>query len=104
MSPPVTASPPVTVSPSALRQGSDALRATAAEVAGDLTGTYHAAAPARSVNLEWAVTAAVGELVSSLDAALQHVVGRIRDAADRLEQAAAEYEQADERATGRLRW
>jgi hypothetical protein len=97
-------SPPVAVSPSVLREGSDALRATAAEVAGDLTDTYHAVAPGRSVNPDWAVTAALAELIAALDAALHRVGGRIRECADRLDQAAAEYDSADERASGRLRW
>jgi hypothetical protein len=94
----------IAAAPAVLRQTAGALRSTAAGVTGDLTGTYHCAAPDRSANPDWDVTIALDALVAALDAALHRTAGDLHAAAARLEQAAIEYEQADERAVARLRW
>jgi hypothetical protein len=97
-------SPPIEVSTDAVRHTAGALRATATAVAGDVTAAYHAGAPDRSANPEWATTRALDEVVAAVDAALAGAAGQARDTADRLDGAASGYDDADRRAADRLRW
>jgi hypothetical protein len=97
-------SSPIEVSTPDLRRAAGALRATADEVAGDLVATYAPAASDASVHPGWAVTDALDEVVAAVDAALRACEGGARDAADRVNLAAAAYERADTRAAERLRW
>jgi excreted virulence factor EspC (type VII ESX diderm) len=97
-------SSPIEVYPPELRRVAGALRATADQLSGDLVATYATAAPDHSVNAGWAVTVALDDVVDAVDAALRNCEGGARDAADRLDQAAGEYERADGRAAERLRW
>jgi hypothetical protein len=89
------------VSPTALRQGAAALHSLADQVRGELVGTYHAVAPARSANPEWAATAANDATVVAVDAAMAGLAGRCRSLADALTAAALEYERTDENASRR---
>jgi hypothetical protein len=97
-------SPPIEVSTDAVHRAADGLRATATAVGGDLTASYHHAAPDCSANPDWATTRALDEVVAAVDAALDAAARQARDAADRLQGAAAGYDDADRRAGDRLRW
>ena len=97
-------SPPIEVSTHAVRRAADALRATATGVGGDLAALYHSSAPDVVANAGWATTRALDEVVAAVDAALCAAAGQARDTADRLDSAAAGYDDADRRAGDRLRW
>jgi hypothetical protein len=84
------------VSPVALRQGASDLHALADQIRADLVGTYHAAAPDRFANPEWAATAAGDAAVAAADSMLAALAGRCRSLADALASAALEYERTDE--------
>ncbi len=90
------------VSPQALRQGAAALTELASEVRADLVGAYHAAAPPRTANREWAATTANDVSVASVDATLAGLAANCRRLADALVAAALEYERTDENAGRRL--
>lgn len=90
------------VSPAALRQGAAALQSLADGVRGDLVGAYHAVAPNRWANPEWAATATNDTAVVAVDATLTGLANRCRTLADALDAAALEYERADENAGHRL--
>lgn len=89
------------VSAVALREGAAALHALADQLRGDLVGTYHARAPNRFANAEWAATASNDTAVAATDAALSALAGRCRSLAESLSAAASEYERTDENAVRR---
>ena len=89
------------VSPVALREGAAALHALADRLRADLVGTYHARAPNRFANAEWAATATNDATVAAADTALASLAGRCRSLAEGLSAAATEYERTDENAARR---
>jgi hypothetical protein len=72
------------------------------QVRAEPTGAYHAVAPDRFANSDWAATAANDCAVAAADAALAALAGRCRSLADVLSTAALAYECADEAAAERL--
>ena len=92
------------VDPEALRGCAGRLLDLADGVRADLTATVHAAAADRFTNDGWAVTDGLATATVAADAALAALSGRARTTGDGLRAAATGYEQADDRAAGRLRW
>ena len=95
---------PLDVDPAALRRCGGDLDAAADALRGDLTATVHATAPDHPTGQGWALTPAVEATTRQLDASLAALVSRLRTASDGLRTAADDYERADDRAAGRLRW
>jgi hypothetical protein len=78
-----------------LRQVARSLADTGAALSGDLTASYHAATPDRSVNAGWAASAALDAAVAGADALLSAAAAATTGLGEALARAANAYERAD---------
>lgn len=80
-----------------LRDVARSLATTGTALSADLTGSYHARVPDRSVNRGWAATDALDAVVAGADALLSAAAGAAAELGEALGRAALAYQDVDGR-------